>query len=162
MRSPLWALLWLSFTGRYYRLRGHFVPTNDSSTYIVIYAITQPLLGRHVDSVNNAQVTIRPAIRNIAGIQFTIISLVMFCSTFIPQGALAFNPKMLNEEQLDTDLEQPDVRQDSDEDLKKYHHNGTIDDRRQSVTRASVGIEDTFQPDMQIIAAHEKTNLAKA
>lgn len=87
----------------------------------------------------------------------------MFCSTFVPQGAVAFNPKVLNEEQLDTDLEKPDVRQESDKDLKKYHHNGTVDDRRrQSVRCVSVGIEDTFQPDMQVIDEHKKTNLAKA
>lgn len=70
---------------------------------------------------------------------------------------------MLNEEALDADLEKPDVTNNSsDEDLKKYHHNGTVDDRRQSVTRASVGVEDTFQADMPVIAEAQNTTLAKA
>ncbi|KAK5071863.1 hypothetical protein LTS08_001041 [Lithohypha guttulata] len=132
------------------------------STYIVIYAIANPLLGRYIDSVYTAQRDIRPAIRNIAGVQFTIISLVVFSSTFIPKGALAFNPQMLNDEALDVDLKKPDPRTDSDDDLKEHYHNGTIDDRRGSVTRANVGVEDAFSPDMSVIANHEKTTLDKA
>lgn len=100
--------------------------------------------------------------RNIAGVQFTLISAIVFASTFIPRGALSLNPQMLNDEVLDNDLEKPDPAADSDEDLKKYQHNGTLDDRRGSVTRANVGIEDTFQSDMSVIAKKENTTLARA
>lgn len=86
----------------------------------------------------------------------------MLCSTFVPKGAVAFNPKMINDELLDMDLDQPGIRQDSDEDLKKHHSGGTADDRRQSVTRVSVGIEDTFQSDTEVVTGREKTILAKA
>jgi len=69
---------------------------------------------------------------------------------------------MINDEQLDKELDHSDARTDSDEDLKKHHEDGIVDNRRQSVTRASVGIEDTFQPDMQIIAEHDRKTLDKA
>jgi len=75
-------------------------------TYIVIYAITSPLLGQYIDRVPTANGgDIRIAIRNVAGVQFTVITVLIFASTFIPKGALAFNPKMLNDERLDHDLD---------------------------------------------------------
>lgn len=69
---------------------------------------------------------------------------------------------MLNDETLDHDLEKPDPRSDSDEDLKKHQHNGTLDDRRGSVTRASVDVNDVFAPDLPAIAEAKQTSLAKA
>lgn len=68
---------------------------------------------------------------------------------------------MLNDEALDHDLQKPSPQSDSDEDLKKYHHNGTVDDRRESVTRTNVDINDTFSPDMKAIADHEQTTVSK-
>ncbi|KAF1343411.1 hypothetical protein EJ07DRAFT_186912 [Lizonia empirigonia] len=63
------------------------------STYIVTYAIA----------------SIQPAIRNVAGIQFTIIAVLVMTSTFIPKGAFALNPELLSDEALDTDLEDEDL-----------------------------------------------------
>lgn len=134
------------------------------STYIVIYAIAQPLLGQYVDRVSTANNgSIRSAITNIAGVQFTVVTVVVLAATFIPKGALSVNPQMLNDEALDSDLDKPDVNRagSSDEDMKKHHHNGTVDDRRQSVTRTNVGINEAFQQDLKVIAEHEKTTLAK-
>ncbi|QDS69048.1 hypothetical protein FKW77_009786 [Venturia effusa] len=79
------------------------------SLYIVMYAIASPLLGRYIDGVYNRSGganggDIRPAIHNVAGVQFTVLCIVVFASTFIPKGAISFNPKMLNEEELDEDL----------------------------------------------------------
>ena len=83
------------------------------SSYIIIYAITSPLLGRYIDSVYNSTGgsrggVIYDAIRNVGGVQFTIIFALVYCSTFIPEGAFAFNPKMLFNEELDKDLHDED------------------------------------------------------
>jgi MFS family permease len=79
------------------------------STYIVIYAITSPLLGRYIDRVYNRTGgsdggDIHEAIRMVGGIHFTVLFVVIFTSTFIPRGALSFNPKLLNDEDLAKDL----------------------------------------------------------
>lgn len=68
---------------------------------------------------------------------------------------------MLNDEALDKDLQKPNPQSDSDDDLQKHHHNGTLDDRRQSVTRTNVNINDAFSPDMKAIAEHENTTVSK-
>ncbi|CAF1275895.1 unnamed protein product [Rotaria magnacalcarata] len=66
------------------------------SSYIILYAIANPLLGIYIDSVYNAQKTIRPALIYTGGVQFTMVSIMVFASTFIPRGSIAFNPKMLS------------------------------------------------------------------
>jgi hypothetical protein len=72
------------------------------STYIIIYAISSPLLGKHIDTVSNANNgNIREAIRNVGGIQFTILAAIVITATFVPEGALSFNPKMLYAEDLE-------------------------------------------------------------
>jgi hypothetical protein len=80
------------------------------STYIVTYAVASVCLGTYIDRVSDANHdNIQPAIRNIAGVQFTVISVLVMASTFIPKGAFAFNPKILSDEPLDTDLEDEDL-----------------------------------------------------
>lgn len=79
------------------------------STYIVIYAIANPLLGKYIDSVYNRTGgsrggDVHGAVVNIAGVQFTVLTAVVIASTFVPRGALAFNPKMLDDQQLDHDV----------------------------------------------------------
>ncbi|KAK9357133.1 hypothetical protein V1504DRAFT_465609 [Lipomyces starkeyi] len=81
------------------------------STYIVIYAITSPLLGRYIDMVYNRTGGanngghIQEAIQNVGGVQFTILFVVIMTATFIPRGAFSLNPKMLFNEKLDEDLD---------------------------------------------------------
>ena len=75
------------------------------SSYIVFYAIMSSVLGKYVDRVsarNNADV--HEAIRNIAGVQFTVLTIVVFAATFIPKGAFALNPHMLYDQELDHDI----------------------------------------------------------
>jgi hypothetical protein len=80
------------------------------STYIVTYAVASVCLGTYIDRVSDANHdNIQPAILNIAGVQFTVISVLVMASTFIPKGAFAFNPKILSDEPLDTDLEDEDL-----------------------------------------------------
>ena len=80
------------------------------SSYIITYAILSPLLGRYMDGVfastdgGENGGTIRPAITNVAGIQFTAISVVIMAATFIPKGALSWNPKALDGQDLDHNL----------------------------------------------------------
>lgn len=78
-------------------------------TYIITYAITSPLLGKYIDNVSNRNnQNIHEAMQNVAGVQFTIIFILVMTATFVPRGAFAFNPKMLNEEDLDQEIEDED------------------------------------------------------
>ncbi|KLJ09222.1 hypothetical protein EMPG_15363 [Blastomyces silverae] len=83
------------------------------TTYIVLYAITSPVLGRYIDHVFNESGgtenggDIHLAILNIGAVQFTILSVVILAATFVPQGAFAFNPDLLFDEQLDTEIVKP-------------------------------------------------------
>lgn len=80
------------------------------SSYIVTYAIASVCLGTYIDRVSATNHdNIQPAILNVGGVQFTIIFVLVMTSTFIPKGAFAFNPKILSDESLDTDLEDEDL-----------------------------------------------------
>ncbi|KAH7321266.1 hypothetical protein B0I35DRAFT_210681 [Stachybotrys elegans] len=79
------------------------------SFYVVTYAIAGTLLGLYLDSVydstggNENGGDIHSGLVFTAGVQFTIISVLILISTFIPEGALALNPKTLYREDLDDD-----------------------------------------------------------
>jgi MFS family permease len=68
------------------------------SSYIIIYAILNPILGIYIDYVYNLTGSVRPALVNTAAIQLTIISIIVFLSTFIPKGSFAFNPILINQD----------------------------------------------------------------
>ena len=76
------------------------------SFYIVTYAVAGTLLGRYLDGVYNTTGgtdggEVRTGLVYTAGVQMTIISVLVLASTFVPRGALAFNPKMISDEVLD-------------------------------------------------------------
>ncbi|KXX82741.1 hypothetical protein MMYC01_200878 [Madurella mycetomatis] len=76
------------------------------SFYIVTYAISGTLLGRYLDGVYNSGGgsgggSISGALVYTAGVQFTLICVLVLAATFVPRGALAFNPKMISEDTLD-------------------------------------------------------------
>ncbi|KAK9319143.1 hypothetical protein V1517DRAFT_66598 [Lipomyces orientalis] len=110
------------------------------STYIVIYAILSPVLGRYIDSVYNATGgsdggNIHGAILNVAGVQFTVVFVIIMTSTFIPRGAFALNPKTLFDERLDTDV---DVGVSDESSLDMQHEvKGESDGREPDVEAAS-------------------------
>ncbi|KAK2607067.1 hypothetical protein N8I77_005774 [Diaporthe amygdali] len=84
------------------------------SFYIVTYAILGTFLGRYLDSVYSSTGgsdggSISSGLVYTAGVQFSIICVLVFASTFVPKGAVAFNPKMLYGEALDGDLEEEEV-----------------------------------------------------
>nr|XP_036587188.1 uncharacterized protein CTRU02_02961 [Colletotrichum truncatum]KAF6797919.1 hypothetical protein CTRU02_02961 [Colletotrichum truncatum] len=80
------------------------------SFYIILYAVAGTFLGRYLDGVYNASGgsknggTIYSGLVNTAGVQFTVIAVVVICATFVPRGSLALNPKMISDERLDRDL----------------------------------------------------------
>ena len=104
------------------------------SSYIVIYAITNPLLGKYIDGVYDREKDIRPAILYTGAIQLSIISAVVFISTFIPKGAISLNPKLLYEENIKTIL---------NEDMKNPA--GMENDQKESKTNYYEGIDDTYE-----------------
>ncbi|KAF4636112.1 hypothetical protein G7Y89_g1975 [Cudoniella acicularis] len=87
-------------------------------TFIVIDAICSSILGGYIDKVSAANtnnfargrvvaqeypdgyINARPAVFNIAGVQFTVISGVVLLATLIPRGAWSLNPKELYGESL--------------------------------------------------------------
>ncbi|TKX27702.1 hypothetical protein C1H76_0129 [Elsinoe australis] len=104
------------------------------STYIVLYAIFNPVLGAYIDRVDQAdrrargvsQGDVRPAVRNIAGVQFTVLAAIVIAATFIPRGSFAFNPPALYGEQLDKDLD--DINSINDEKLNDFKQPTDSDD----------------------------------
>lgn len=72
-------------------------------TYIVLYSVLSTQLGRWIDTqlrdvkgdllVSRA----RHALKMVGGVHFSVLSLIIFAATFIPRGAVALNPKNLEE-----------------------------------------------------------------
>jgi hypothetical protein len=62
------------------------------STYIAIFAVMTPALGKYADdsSSDGAHATIF----NLGGVQFSVISAVLLASTFVPAGSWSLNPKL--------------------------------------------------------------------
>ncbi|KUJ09146.1 uncharacterized protein LY89DRAFT_788539 [Mollisia scopiformis] len=87
-------------------------------TFIVIDAICSSVLGSYIDRVSAANtndfargkvaakgypdgyINARPAVFNVAGVQFMVIAGVLLLATLIPRGAWSFNPKELYGESL--------------------------------------------------------------
>jgi MFS family permease len=74
------------------------------SSYIIIYAILNPILGIYIDFIYNSQGSVRPALFYTASIQLTIILILVFLSTFIPKGSFAFNPILIHQENSNQNL----------------------------------------------------------
>jgi cytochrome bd-type quinol oxidase subunit 2 len=76
------------------------------SFYIVTYAILGTVLGRYLDGMYNKSGginggDIREGLMFTVGVQFTVISGLVLVATFVPRGALAFNPRMVSDEDLE-------------------------------------------------------------
>lgn len=91
------------------------------SFYIVTYAVAGTLLGRYLDGVYNntggmSGGEVRSGFVFTAGVQMSVISLLVFASTFVPKGAFAFNPKIISEESFeDEHIEIEEQRPRADE-----------------------------------------------
>lgn len=63
-----------------------------------MFAVMSPALGVFADKTHNPRVTVL----YIGAVQFTVIAVVLLCSTFVPKGALTVNPKLqLDEEETE-------------------------------------------------------------
>jgi len=89
-------------------------------TFIVIDSICSSVLGSYIDKVSaantnnfakgkiaahgypNGYINARPAVFNIAGVQFTVIAGILLLATLVPRGAWSFNPKELYGESLES------------------------------------------------------------
>lgn len=63
---------------------------------------------RYVDDVFKNKGDAHPALMNVAGVQFTVLSAILLAATFIPRGAMTLNPKLLFDEDLNVDLPMDD------------------------------------------------------
>ena len=81
------------------------------STYIIIYSIANPFLGRHIDHAFNATGSIRSSLIYTAAVQLTVIFVIMVAATFIPKGSVAFNPTIIDDDGEESatasDVDQP-------------------------------------------------------
>jgi hypothetical protein len=82
------------------------------SSYIIIYAILNPILGKYIDHVYNTTGSVRPALLNTAAIQLTIILILVFLSTFIPKGSFHFNPILIDQDDQPNDIKQKTIQAD--------------------------------------------------
>ncbi|KAK6529456.1 hypothetical protein TWF281_008629 [Arthrobotrys megalospora] len=97
------------------------------SSYIVIYAIVSPLVGRYIDRVSEANdEQIQSGIFYIAGVHFSILSGIMLLATFIPRGSFAFNPKLLDEVELNHDEESSGAEEEQEDPVEKMAPVGKI------------------------------------
>ncbi|CAF1350173.1 unnamed protein product [Adineta steineri] len=76
------------------------------SSYIIMYAILNPILGKYIDYVYNSTGSVRPALFYTAAIQLTAILIIVFLSTFIPKGSFALNPILLDEDNSNNNSQQ--------------------------------------------------------
>lgn len=108
------------------------------SGYIVLNAVLSTLLGRVIDKDWRENDNIFTALTQVGGIQFTVGSVIIFASTFIPRGALAINPsgdsgdlKTPKDDEADIESELPREGVDTlgkSKDLVDDVHNGQRDE----------------------------------
>jgi hypothetical protein len=79
------------------------------SINIILVAVASPLLGRYIDQVytqtgGTSGGNIYEAIKNVGGVQFTVVAVIVLASTLVPRGSWALNPQMLYNEKYDKDV----------------------------------------------------------
>lgn len=72
----------------------------------------------------------------------------MITSSMIPKGALSFNPKLISDDKVDTDLEHLAEKGSNDEKMYRSDSDPS-NDRRESVTRVDPGQETLYDPDVK-------------
>jgi hypothetical protein len=98
-------------------------------TYIVLYAVLSAVLGKWVDSqliaTNSTTLaaSAREALKYVGGTHFTVLSVVVLASTFIPKGSFALNPKVIDDVQPILD-EEIMAAKELDKDISKESQSG--------------------------------------
>ncbi|KAG0015943.1 hypothetical protein BGZ81_011466 [Podila clonocystis] len=77
-------------------------------TYIVLYAVLGVVLGSAIDAANSKG-DIHPALRDVGGVMYSVVAVILMLSTFIPKGAFALNPDIIDnveirDDDVDADL----------------------------------------------------------
>jgi hypothetical protein len=98
------------------------------SAYIIIYAVLGSLLGKYIDSVFKKDKNIYRALVNIGGVQFTVLSAVVIAATFIPKGAFALNPEIINDAVLEGEVDEERDVDVLDKDGKKVRRESDSED----------------------------------
>ncbi|KAJ3040153.1 hypothetical protein HDV00_011373 [Rhizophlyctis rosea] len=83
--------------------------------YIIIYAIISPVIGAYVDGLSAANKN--DYFKYIGGVMFTVLGVIIMAATFIPKGAFALNPDLLDE--FGHGEEEDDAEEVSAEDKKR-------------------------------------------
>lgn len=65
------------------------------SFYIILYAVLGYLLGRVLDSAHGKG-DIRKGMIYVGGTMYTVVCVILFLATFIPKGAFALNPDIID------------------------------------------------------------------
>lgn len=100
-------------------------------TYIVLYAILSAVLGQWVDGAIARGSTGRDVLKYVGGTQMTVLSLVVICATFIPKGAFAWNPVLINDDAKLIDDENQSI---DEKDMEKERSHEDADDVVQPAT----------------------------
>ncbi|KAF9211254.1 hypothetical protein BGZ59_008328 [Podila verticillata] len=88
-------------------------------TYIVLYAVMGSLLGRVIDAADKKG-DIHPALRDVGGIMYSVVAVILLAATFIPKGAFALNPDIIDNVEIREDEVDGEIAAFTD-DLKKGH-----------------------------------------
>ncbi|KAJ3187888.1 hypothetical protein HDU85_006281 [Gaertneriomyces sp. JEL0708] len=81
-------------------------------TYIVIFAIMNPVLGRWLDRLHTTRGVEgdREYFFWVGGVMFTVCGAVIMAATFVPKGSFAFNPDLDAEYDSEVDEEEIEVK----------------------------------------------------
>lgn len=67
------------------------------SSYIIIFAFVNSLLGKVIDKDNVAHKNIIFALKTVGGAQFSVGCVIILLGTLIPRGAFSLNPKVIEQ-----------------------------------------------------------------
>ena len=103
-------------------------------SYIILYSIVSTVVGKWVDGqlrpyTGTARVEpTREVLKKTGGVHFTVVGIVIFASTFIPKGAFALNPKMIDgKDCTEEDLEEDDESYEEDEGKEGMSNKKSLD-----------------------------------
>lgn len=71
-------------------------------TYIVLYAVLGTVLGRVIDAAAGKG-DIHPALKDVGGVMYTVVAFILMAATFIPKGAFALNPEIIDNVEIRED-----------------------------------------------------------
>jgi hypothetical protein len=83
------------------------------SSYIIMNAVLSSVLGKVIDVDFAAHKNIKESLQRVAGVQFTVCSVIILFATLVPKGAFAFNPKAIEGVRNEQEFEEESSVDDS-------------------------------------------------